>query len=83
LLEVDPALQDFSYGPETYDAVVIMALAAEVAGSDDPAQVAANINGVTREGTECTTFEVQAARRRRRGHRLQRPARTAGVQPAG
>jgi branched-chain amino acid transport system substrate-binding protein len=50
-------LDDYSYGPETYDAVVIMALAAEVAGTDDPAQVAANINGVTRDGTECTTFE--------------------------
>jgi len=50
-------LDDYSYGPETYDAVVIMALAAEIAGSDDPAQIAANINGVTREGTECTTFE--------------------------
>jgi branched-chain amino acid transport system substrate-binding protein len=57
LLEIDPALQDFSYSAETYDAMIIMALAAEVAGSDDPAQVAANINGVTREGTECTTFE--------------------------
>jgi ABC-type branched-subunit amino acid transport system substrate-binding protein len=51
------ALNAFSYGAETYDAVVIMALAAELAGSDDPAQVAANINGVTRDGTECTTFE--------------------------
>jgi ABC-type branched-subunit amino acid transport system substrate-binding protein len=51
------ALNAFSYGAETYDAVVIMALAAEVAGTDDPAQVAANINGVTRDGTECTTFE--------------------------
>jgi branched-chain amino acid transport system substrate-binding protein len=50
-------LQDFTYGPETYDALVIMALAAEIAGTEDPAQVAANINGVTREGTGCTTFE--------------------------
>jgi branched-chain amino acid transport system substrate-binding protein len=50
-------LEDYSYGPETYDATIILALAAEVAGSDDPAQIAANINGVTREGTECTTFE--------------------------
>jgi branched-chain amino acid transport system substrate-binding protein len=50
-------LNAFSYGAETYDAVVIMALAAEVAGTDDPAQVAANINGVTRDGTECSTFE--------------------------
>ena len=51
------ALNAFSYGAETYDAVVIMALAAEVAGTDDPAQVAAAINGVTRDGTECTTYE--------------------------
>jgi branched-chain amino acid transport system substrate-binding protein len=50
-------LNAFSYGAETYDAVVIMALAAEIAGTDDPAQVAANINGVTRDGTACTTFE--------------------------
>ena len=32
LLEVDPALIDFSYASETYDAITIMALAAEVAG---------------------------------------------------
>ena len=25
--------------------------------TDDPAQIAANINGVTREGTACTTYE--------------------------
>jgi ABC-type branched-subunit amino acid transport system substrate-binding protein len=56
LLEVDPELIDFSYGPETYDAVMITALAAAVAGTDDPAQVAAKINGVTRDGEKCTTF---------------------------
>lgn len=56
LLEIDPELIDFSYGPETYDAVMISALAAAVAGSDDPAQIAAHINGVTRDGEKCTTF---------------------------
>jgi len=56
MLEVDPELIDYSYGPETYDAVVISALAAAVAGTDDPAQIAANINGVTRDGEKCTTF---------------------------
>ena len=56
LLEVDPELTDFSYGPETYDAIMITALAAEVAGTDDPVAVAAEINGVTRDGTVCTTF---------------------------
>lgn len=57
LLEVDPDLVDFAYGPETYDAFVIMALAAELAGTDDPAAVAANINGVTGGGDLCTSFE--------------------------
>ncbi len=56
LLETDPDLVDFSYGPETYDAAIIIALAAEVAGSDDPAQIAAKINGVTGGGEKCTTF---------------------------
>ena len=54
LLEVDPELTDFSYSAETYDAVVITALAAAVAGTDDPVAVAAEINGVTREGEKCT-----------------------------
>ena len=56
LLAVDPELIDFSYGPETYDAVVIVALAAAIAGSDNPAEVAAQINGVTRDGEVCETF---------------------------
>ncbi len=56
LLEVDPDLIDFSYGPETYDAVVIAALAAQAAGTDNPAEVAAKINGITRDGEKCTTF---------------------------
>jgi branched-chain amino acid transport system substrate-binding protein len=56
LLATDPGLVDFIYGPETYDAVVITALAAEAAGSDDPAQIAAKINGITRDGEKCTSF---------------------------
>ncbi len=56
LLSVDPDLIDFSYGPETYDAFVIMALAAEAAGTDDPAEIAKRINGITGGGEKCTTF---------------------------
>jgi branched-chain amino acid transport system substrate-binding protein len=56
LLGVDPGLIDYNYGPETYDAVVIAALAAELAQSDDPAVVATFINGVTREGEKCPSF---------------------------
>jgi branched-chain amino acid transport system substrate-binding protein len=56
LLETDPALIDFSYGPEAYDAVIIVALAAQIAGTDDPAAIAGQINGVTRDGEKCTTY---------------------------
>ena len=57
LLEVDPELTDYSYAGETYDSVIVSALAAEVAGSDEGTAVGAEIPGVTREGTKCTTFE--------------------------
>jgi ABC-type branched-subunit amino acid transport system substrate-binding protein len=56
LLEVDSGLVDFSYGPEAYDAIVIVALAAIAADTDEPAAVARQINGITRDGTECGTF---------------------------
>lgn len=46
----------YDYGPESYDAVVITALAAELAESDDPELIAAQINGVTKDGTKCNDF---------------------------
>ncbi|MEE2034068.1 ABC transporter substrate-binding protein [Rhodococcus chondri] len=57
LLAVDPALIDFNYSGESYDAVVISALAAEQAGSTAGVDIAANINDVTKDGTKCTTFQ--------------------------
>jgi ABC-type branched-subunit amino acid transport system substrate-binding protein len=56
MLEQNAELIDFLYGPETYDAVIITALAAEAAETDQPDEVARNINAVTRDGTECTGF---------------------------
>lgn len=56
LLEVDSALTDYSYAPEAYDAVIIVALAAAIAGTDDPGMIATEIVGVTRDGEKCTTF---------------------------
>ena len=41
--------------------MIITALAAQVAGTDDPAEIAANINGVTRDGEKCTTCAECAA----------------------
>jgi ABC-type branched-subunit amino acid transport system substrate-binding protein len=57
LLEVDPALQDFSYAAETYDAVITSALAAVAAECDAGKAVASELPDVTREGTECSSFE--------------------------
>jgi len=45
----------YAYGPESYDATVIIALAAQVAG-DDGAAHAAEIVNVTKDGEQCSTF---------------------------
>ena len=55
LCSVDPALIDVSYAAETYDSVVIIALAVEKAQSDGIAY-ASEINGITRDGEKCTDF---------------------------
>ena len=55
LCGINPELEDLNYAPESYDAVVIIALAAEVAGTDG-IEYASEINGVTKGGTACTTF---------------------------
>lgn len=44
------------YGPESYDAVIITALAAIAAGDDDGEAIGAEIVGVTRDGEKCTDF---------------------------
>ncbi|MDQ1218382.1 ABC transporter substrate-binding protein [Microbacterium arborescens] len=52
-------LQDFTYGPESYDAVVLLALAALQAGSTAGPDVAANlqaVSGGSGDGTKCTSF---------------------------
>jgi ABC-type branched-subunit amino acid transport system substrate-binding protein len=54
LRELDPSLESFVFAGETYDAVVISALAAELAGTPDPAVVRTYINSVTVGGTECS-----------------------------
>ncbi|MGY1827877.1 MULTISPECIES: ABC transporter substrate-binding protein [unclassified Blastococcus] len=56
LLEIDPDLQDFNYAGETYDAIMISAIAAQLAGSTDPAVFAPYINGVTFGGEACEDF---------------------------
>ncbi len=57
LLGVDPKLKDFSYGPQSYDAAIIIGLAAIAADSDNGEAIGAEIINVTKEGTQCSTFE--------------------------
>jgi ABC-type branched-subunit amino acid transport system substrate-binding protein len=53
---IDPNLNDtYNYAAETYDAIIIIALAAEKAKTDG-IEYASEINGITRGGEKCTDF---------------------------
>ncbi|WP_104200422.1 ABC transporter substrate-binding protein [Cryobacterium sp. Y29] len=64
LLEIDPQLTDFSYAAESYDAVVLIALAA-YAGQDVTGKSIASylrqVSGGTGDGTKVTDFKAAAA----------------------
>ena len=70
----------YTYGAEAYDAVVVISLAAALAKTDG-INMAKQINGVTRNGTKCTSFKAcsDADQGRQDGHRLRRHLRPAGV----
>lgn len=57
LKEVDPKLVDFNYAGESYDAVVIVALAAEEAKSNKGTDIAKHMIDVTKDGTKCTSYK--------------------------
>ncbi len=57
LLTVNPALQDFNYAGESYDATVLTALAAIEANSDAGVDIAKHLVDVSRQGTKCTSFK--------------------------
>jgi ABC-type branched-chain amino acid transport systems, periplasmic component len=57
LLAVDPALKDYSYGPESYDATILTALAAIAAKDDSGEAIAAKMVEVSKGGDKCTTFK--------------------------
>ncbi len=61
LLKVDPKLDSFTYGPESYDATVMTALAVVSAKSDDPKTYAPDIIKISKDGTKCKTFKECAA----------------------
>ena len=63
LLEVDPALTDFSYAAESYDAVVLLALAALAAKSTTGVDIASKlqeVSGGSGKGKKATDFASAA-----------------------
>ncbi|WNB87009.1 ABC transporter substrate-binding protein [Cellulomonas sp. ATA003] len=58
LLEVDPDLTDFAYSAESYDAVILSALAAVRGGATDGPTIQQNLAAVSgaEGGTECAGF---------------------------
>jgi len=56
LLTVDPKLTEFAYAPESYDATILVALAATAAGDDSGAAIASKMQEVSEAGTKCTSF---------------------------
>ena len=52
----DKALTAYSYAPESYDAVVLLALAALQGGKTDGTTLKENLQSVSEDGTKCTTF---------------------------
>jgi branched-chain amino acid transport system substrate-binding protein len=63
LLEVDPNLNDFSYAAESYDTVILLALAALAANSTEGVDIAAKlqeVSGGTGGGEKATDFASAA-----------------------
>ena len=58
LRSVDSSLTDFTYSAESYDAVVIVALAAEMARSNEGPAIAKYVTGVTTGGSVCDTIKA-------------------------
>ncbi|MEC5200088.1 branched-chain amino acid transport system substrate-binding protein [Arthrobacter sp. PL16] len=56
LATVDPALNSFAYSGESYDAVNLISLASEAAGSVEGTEIAKQLEAVSKEGTECFDF---------------------------
>ena len=56
LLKVDPKLTDFTYGPQSFDAAIMTALAATAAQDDAGVAIASKLIEISKDGTECSTY---------------------------
>ena len=57
LLGVNSKLKDFTYGPESYDATIVTALAAIAADNDSGKAIAQEMANVSGGGEKCTEFK--------------------------
>ncbi|MGI5292325.1 ABC transporter substrate-binding protein [Nonomuraea polychroma] len=57
LLEDNKDLEDFTYAAESYDAAILIALAAEAAKDDSGKSIAAKLPEVSKGGEKCKTFK--------------------------
>ncbi len=57
LTALKPDLTEFAYSPESYDATVLVALAAQAAGDDSGESIASKMQDVSEGGTVCESFK--------------------------
>ena len=57
LLKIDPKVKDFTYSTESYDAVMMSALAALAAKDDSGEAISKEIIKVSKDGTQCSGWE--------------------------
>jgi ABC-type branched-subunit amino acid transport system substrate-binding protein len=57
LKEIKPELNEFAYAPESYDATILVALAATAADDDSGESIASQMQAVSAGGTKCTSFK--------------------------
>jgi branched-chain amino acid transport system substrate-binding protein len=56
MLDTNPKLKDFTYGPESYDATVMTALAATAAKDDAGESIGSKLIEISEGGEKCTTY---------------------------
>jgi ABC-type branched-subunit amino acid transport system substrate-binding protein len=57
LTDLKPDLTEFAYSPESYDATILVALAASAAGDDSGEAISSQMQAVSEGGTKCTSYK--------------------------
>jgi ABC-type branched-subunit amino acid transport system substrate-binding protein len=57
LVKLDPKVKDFTYSTESYDTVMMSALAALAAGDDSGEAIASELIKISKDGTKCSGWE--------------------------